>query len=412
MAVMAGASAAAVAGSLRTSNREERLRLRSGKQSRAAGSASSSVRCTPGMAGRRASSMAVRMGLKPLVPEEFLYDNLNETQKQNYDNLPTYLGGSPRFPQPQSYVEESPGSAEAALEPHVPSSLYGLTSKQIQMFGLDPHADNFRQPAIKPEMLGIKANMRRTIPPIISGGPVPVYAGYSTAGGSRRSGGSNGAGPPPDLPSLLLNARILYIGMPLVPAVTELLVAQLLWLQYESRDKPIYVYINSPGTQTEDKKSVAFETEAFAVADSLLFMSCPVHTINVNKAIGQAALLLACGSKGCRHSQPNAKIVLEPPRLNATQGPAADLVIKAAELEENFISYVNILAYKTGRKPIDVRDYVSERRHLTPEIAIEYGLIDHVLKEKDLRLVERQDYERQMLVNQSQQRALEAQGFS
>ena len=71
---------------------------------------------------------------------------------------------------------------------------------------------------------------------------------------------------PPDLPSLLLNSRIAFVGMPLVPAVTELMIAQLLWLQYDSPEKPIYVYINSEGSQTQDGRSVGFETEAYAIA--------------------------------------------------------------------------------------------------------------------------------------------------
>ena len=68
-------------------------------------------------------------------------------------------------------------------------------------------------------------------------------------------------GPPPDLPSLLLHNRIVYIGMPLSPSVTELIIAQLLYLNYESSDKPIYMYINSPGTINAQGQPVGFETE-------------------------------------------------------------------------------------------------------------------------------------------------------
>lgn len=74
-------------------------------------------------------------------------------------------------------------------------------------------------------------------------------------------------GPPPDLPSLLLHNRIVYIGMPLVPAVTELVIAELLYLNYESTTDPITMYINSSGTTTADGQQVGFETEAFAIAD-------------------------------------------------------------------------------------------------------------------------------------------------
>merc|ERR1711966_354054 len=73
-------------------------------------------------------------------------------------------------------------------------------------------------------------------------------------------------GPPPDLPSLLLHNRIVYIGMPLVPAVAELVIAELLYLNYEDQTRPVTMYINSSGT-TANGQSVGYETEAFAIAE-------------------------------------------------------------------------------------------------------------------------------------------------
>lgn len=93
-------------------------------------------------------------------------------------------------------------------------------------------------------------------------------------------------GAPPDLPSMLLNGRIVYIGMPLVAAVTELVVAQLLWLQYDNPEKPVYLYINSGGTISEDgQQRIGFETEAYAIAglglslfSSFLFFPIPLFS--------------------------------------------------------------------------------------------------------------------------------------
>jgi ATP-dependent Clp protease protease subunit len=99
-------------------------------------------------------------------------------------------------------------------------------------------------------------------------------------------------GPPPDLPSLLLHNRIVYIGMPLVPAVTELIIAELLYLNYEDTTKPITMYINSSGTTTADGRSVGFETEAFAIADVMKYVRPPVCTVAVGQAFGAAAMLL------------------------------------------------------------------------------------------------------------------------
>mmetsp|Transcript_2235 Transcript_2235/g.8312 ORF Transcript_2235/g.8312 Transcript_2235/m.8312 type:complete len:152 (+) Transcript_2235:314-769(+) len=78
--------------------------------------------------------------------------------------------------------------------------------------------------------------------------------------------------PPPDLPSLLLDSRIIYIGMPLVPAVTELIVSELLYLQYTDQSKPCYIYINSTGCTRADGEVVGFETEATAIYDTMKYI--------------------------------------------------------------------------------------------------------------------------------------------
>ena len=97
-------------------------------------------------------------------------------------------------------------------------------------------------------------------------------------------------GPPPDLPSLLLSNRIIYIGMPLVPSVTELVIAQLLYLNYQN-DQTITMYINSPGTNSPDGKAFSFDTEAFAIADTMQFIRPPIRTICVGQAFGTCMLL-------------------------------------------------------------------------------------------------------------------------
>ena len=130
-----------------------------------------------------------------------------------------------------------------------------------------------------------------------------MYAGAGAGGRAVvGAGGYGGNVSPPDLPSLLLNGRICFLGMPLVTQVTELIVAQLLFLNYDSgtsggMDKPIYLYINSSGSQ-EQKQAVGFETEATAILDTIAYVQPPVHTVAISKAHGNAALLLAAGAKG------------------------------------------------------------------------------------------------------------------
>jgi len=191
-------------------------------------------------------------------------------------------------------------------------------------------------------------------------------------------------GPPPDLPSLLLHNRIVYIGMPLVPAVTELVIAQLLFLNYESSDKPIYMYINSPGTSNANGQPVGFETEAFAIADCMRYIKPPVHTIALGSAFGAAAMLLSMGKKGSRYALPNATIMLNQPKGQA-RGQASDIKIRAKEVLANRATYCSLLAQATGKDEAAVLADCERVKYLQPEEAVEYGLIDKVLHStKDL----------------------------
>jgi ATP-dependent Clp protease protease subunit len=118
--------------------------------------------------------------------------------------------------------------------------------------------------------------------------------------------------------------------MPLVPTVTELVIAQMLYLNYQS-DQIITLYINSPGTNAPDGKAYSFDTEAFAIADTMQFIKPPIRTICVGQAFGTAAMLLSLGQKGNRFALPNASIMLNQPKVRAS-GQASDVAIKAKEI--------------------------------------------------------------------------------
>jgi ATP-dependent Clp protease, protease subunit len=185
--------------------------------------------------------------------------------------------------------------------------------------------------------------------------------------------------PPPDLPSLLLKERIVYLGMPLVPAVTELIIAELLYLQYEDPEKPIKIYINSTGTSGYNGELVGFETEAFAICDTMSYIKPPIHTICLGSAMGMAAMLLSAGTKGCRASLPNASIVLHQPKSYA-RGQATDIQIRAKEVLANKEVMLDILSRNTGQAPEKIAKDMDRLFYLTPEQAKEYGLIDRVLE--------------------------------
>jgi ATP-dependent Clp protease, protease subunit len=190
-------------------------------------------------------------------------------------------------------------------------------------------------------------------------------------------------GPPPDLPSLLLHNRIVYIGMPLVPAVTELIIAELLYLNYESTTDPITMYINSSGTTTADGQSVGFETEAFAIADVMKYVRPPVHTVALGQAFGAAAMLLSQGKRGKRFALPNATILLNQPRSMA-RGQATDIAIKAREVAHNRRTTCELIAAACGKPVTTVMEDCSRVKYLQPDEAVEYGLIDMVIKNEAL----------------------------
>lgn len=195
--------------------------------------------------------------------------------------------------------------------------------------------------------------------------------------------------PPPDLPSLLLKERIVYLGLPLFSSddakrqmgldVTKLIIAQLLYLQFDSAEKPIFFYINSTGTSWYTGDAVGYETEAFAICDTINYIKPPVHTICIGQAMGTAAMILASGTKGYRASLPHATIVLNQPKSGA-RGQATDIQIRAKEVLDNRRAMFDIFSKTTGQ-PVEKLMKDSDRMfYMNPEEAKEYGIIDRVLE--------------------------------
>jgi ATP-dependent Clp protease protease subunit len=204
-------------------------------------------------------------------------------------------------------------------------------------------------------------------------------------------GGGNFRTPPPDLPSLLLKERIVYLGLPLFSDddskrqmgidVTELIVAQLLYLEFDNPDKPIFFYINSTGTSWYSGEAIGFETEAFAICDTIRYVKPPVHTICIGQAMGTAAMILSAGTKGQRASLPNASIVLHQPRSGA-RGQATDIQIRAKEVLHNKRTMLEMLSENTGRSVDQLSSDSDRMTYMTPDQAMDYGLIDRVLSSK------------------------------
>ncbi|CAI9764272.1 unnamed protein product [Fraxinus pennsylvanica] len=186
--------------------------------------------------------------------------------------------------------------------------------------------------------------------------------------------------PPPDLPSLLLHGRIVYIGMPLVPAVTELVIAELMYLQWMDPKEPIYLYINSTGTTRDDGETVGMETEGFAIYDAMMQLKNEIHTVAVGAAIGQACLLLASGSKGKRFMMPHAKAMIQQPRVPSSGlMPASDVLIRAKEVIINRDILVELLSKHTGNSLETVADVMRRPFYMDSTRAKDFGVIDKIL---------------------------------
>ena len=185
---------------------------------------------------------------------------------------------------------------------------------------------------------------------------------------------------PPDLPSFIFKERIVYLGMTLVPSVTELILAELLYLQYEDNNKPIYLYINSTGTSKEGQK-YGYDTEAFAIYDTMKYVNPPVHTVAVGTAWGEAAMLLACGEKGHRAALPSASIMIKQP-INAFRGQATELEIQRKEIRNTKRQTLELLSKGIGRDYEEIEKDINRPKYFNPWEAVEYGIIDQVLDGK------------------------------
>jgi ATP-dependent Clp protease protease subunit len=172
-----------------------------------------------------------------------------------------------------------------------------------------------------------------------------------------------------DLYSRLLSDRIVFLGSAIDDQVANLVVGQLLHLDAEQPDRPISLYINSPGGEM---------TGFFAIADTMHFVSAPVSTICVGQAASAAAVLLAAGEPGHRYALPNSRVLLHQPHGGA-QGQSVDIEIQVREMVEMRERMVEMLVAATGQDAARITADLDRDFILRGEQAVQYGVIDQVL---------------------------------
>ena len=171
-----------------------------------------------------------------------------------------------------------------------------------------------------------------------------------------------------DIYSRLLKDRIIFLGTMITDEVANLIVAQMLFLEAEDPNKPISLYINSPG---------GYVTSGLAIYDTMQFSKAPIATTVVGQASSMAAVLLAGGEKGRRTALPNSRVMIHQP-WGGVQGQVTDIEIHTRELQKMKQILNEILAYHTGQ-PIEKIERDTDRNFfMSPYEALEYGLIDKV----------------------------------
>ena len=172
-----------------------------------------------------------------------------------------------------------------------------------------------------------------------------------------------------DIYSRLLKDRIIVLGTPVDDHVASLVCAQLLFLESENPEKPIHIYVNSPG---------GVVTAGMAIYDTMRYISAPVSTLCIGQAASMGAFLLAAGEPGMRFALPNARILIHQP-LGGMQGQATDIEIHAKEMLRTRKVLNEILAANTGQKLKKIEKDTDRDYFMSAQEAKDYGLIDKIL---------------------------------
>ncbi|XP_066158710.1 ATP-dependent Clp protease proteolytic subunit-like [Euwallacea fornicatus] len=172
-----------------------------------------------------------------------------------------------------------------------------------------------------------------------------------------------------DIYSRLLKERIICLMGPIHDTMSSLIVAQLLFLQSENTNKPIHMYINSPGGSV---------TAGLGIYDTMQYCSPPIATWCVGQACSMASLILAAGSPGMRYSLPNARIMIHQPSGGA-QGQATDIQIQAEEIIKLKKQINQLYMRHTGLDLQTIESSMERDKFMSPLEAKEFGLIDTVL---------------------------------
>jgi len=175
-----------------------------------------------------------------------------------------------------------------------------------------------------------------------------------------------------DIYSRLLKERVIFLCGQVEDHMANLIVAQLLFLESESSEKDIFLYINSPGGSV---------TAGMAIYDTMNFIRPNVSTVCIGQAASMGAFLLSAGEKGKRYCLPNARVMIHQP-LGGFQGQASDFEIHAKEILDIKGKLNRLMAEHTGQPLKKVSQDTDRDNFLSADSAVEYGLVDSILEQR------------------------------
>jgi ATP-dependent Clp protease protease subunit len=173
-----------------------------------------------------------------------------------------------------------------------------------------------------------------------------------------------------DIYSRLLKDRIIFLQGVVDDDSANLIVAQMLFLQFDNPKMDIHLYINSPGGSV---------TAGMAIYDTMHYITCDVATYCIGMAASMGATLLAAGTKGKRHALPHAEVMIHQV-LGGARGPATDMLIRTKNLLRTKRTMIDLLAKHTGQPLERIEKDTDRDNFMTAKEAMEYGLVDQVLE--------------------------------
>ena len=177
-----------------------------------------------------------------------------------------------------------------------------------------------------------------------------------------------------DIYSRLLKDNVIFLGQPIDDTVSNLIIAQMLFLEADNPEKDISIYINSPGGSI---------TAGLAIYDTMQYVKPDIATICIGQAASMAAVLLAAGKKTKRYALPNSRVLIHQPWMQGLGGQATDIDIHAKDILRQRQRLNEILAFHTGQT-IDKIQRDTDRDYILQAVdAVEYGIVDQVIAKRD-----------------------------